>query len=144
MFSFERRWVERILSSFVAADRPGLAPPGRGAQYVHTFESMQARARLLARLGFRAALWLIALAPHWLLRGTRSFARLSLDERQALLARTLEHPAHAVREAAFLLKLAACLAVFADEDTRARSGFDGRPNSESPLLRKPSRARGAG
>jgi hypothetical protein len=133
MLQFERRWAQLILASFAPEGGPGLAPLPGEVDYVATFESMQLRARPLARVGLRAALWLVALAPLWLLGRFGTCARLSLAERQALLVRLAEHRAHPVREATFMLKLAACLALFASDDLRARSGYDGRVRHEAPL-----------
>ncbi len=128
MFAFERRWVEIILGSFAPPGGGALAPePGEVVDYLGTYRSMLVRSRPVARVGLRAALWLVALAPLWLLHRPRAFRALSLAERQALLARLMEHAAYAVREAAFLLKLVACLALFANDALRARSGYDGAP-----------------
>jgi hypothetical protein len=140
MLTFERRWVDGILSSFAAPDGPGLAPRAGEVDYVATFITMQQRARPLARLGFRAALWLVALAPLWLGLRLRTFTTLPLDVRQALLERLLTHRAHPVREAAFLLKLAASMALFASGALRARSGYDGRRPSVRSLPVQPGGA----
>ena len=73
----------------------------------------------------RLSLWLIAWAPLWLGQAFGSMAALDARQRDVLLARLLEHRVFAVREAVFLLKLAACLALFANDDVRARSRYDG-------------------
>ena len=136
MLAFERRWAHAILSSFAPESGPGLAPRASDIEYVGTFVGLYDSARLIARVGIRLGLWLVALAPVWLLGRARTMARLTLQQRQAVLARLLEHRAYPVREAAFLLKLCACLALFANEDVRARSGYD-RPESELvPLARE--------
>lgn len=140
MLAFERRWAHLVLGSFAPEGSAGLSPRVGEVAYVQTFESMRVRARPIARAGFRAALWLIALAPLWLERRLATITRLTLVERQALLARLCEHPAYPVREAAFVLKLAACLALFANDALRERSGYDGRPREQAPLaLRRGAR-----
>lgn len=126
MLEFERRWVHDILSSFAPEAGESLAPPAAQIDYVATFAGMHASARPLARAGFRLALWLVALSPCWLLRRGATMAGLPAAARRTLLARLLEHRVYVVREAAFLMKLAACLALFANDEVRARSGYDGR------------------
>jgi hypothetical protein len=139
MRAFERRWVHDILSSFAPQGGPELAPRAGEVEYFPTFAGLHQSARGIARVGFRAALWLVALAPIWLLRRGCTFGKLALEERQALLGRLLDHPVYAVREAAFLLKFCACLALFASDDLRARSGYDGR--QVALLTKKPEQRR---
>lgn len=136
MLAFERRWVHDILSSFAPDGGPELAPRAGSIAYLASYEGMYGSARPIARVGFRLALWLVALAPLWLARRPRTLPRLALAERQALLERLLDHRVYAVREAAFLLKLCACLALFANDDLRARSGYD-RPPEQVPLRVRP-------
>ena len=136
MWAFERRWAEAIFSSFAPEQSSGLAPRPGEVDYMATFHSMRERARLVARLGLRAALWMVALSPLWLAHRARSFARLPLAERQLLLAQLMEHRVFAIREAAFLLKLVACLALFASDEVRARSGYDGVPDDLHSLSRR--------
>ena len=136
MRSFERRWVRIILGSFAAEGSPELAPRAGEADYLGTFLGLRASARPVARVGLRLALWLVALAPIWYQRRGCTFAALSGDERQALLATLLEHRVLAVREAAFMMKVAACLALFASDALRARSGYD--PVAQVVQLRAPS------
>ena len=124
MLALERRWVRTILGSFAPEGGPELAPATGDIEYVETFQGLYQGARGIARLGMRVALWLVALSPLWLLRRGVTVTALSLSERQSLLSRLLEHRVYAVRESAFLLKLCACLALFADDDVRARSGYD--------------------
>lgn len=139
MLAFERRWAQVILSSFASESGPGLAPrESDGAiEYVGTFVGLYDSARLIARVGIRLGLWLIALAPMWLLGHMRTISRLTLEQRQTLLERLLEHRAYPVREAAFLLKLCASLAFFANDAVRARSGYDRPANDLVPLVRAP-------
>ena len=140
MLSFERRWLELILSSFAADGSEGLSVAGGEIDYVGTFRGVLERARFVARLGFRIALWLVALSPLWFAGRVRGFGALSLVQRQRLLGQLLEHRVYAVREAAFALKLAACLALFADDAVRARSGYDRAPTELSPLRSREARA----
>ena len=136
MLAFERRWAHAILSSFAPENGPGLAPRASDIEYVGTFVGLYESARLIARVGIRLGLWVVALAPFWLLGRARTIGRLTLEQRQALLERLLEHRAYPVREAAFLLKLCACLALFANDDVRSRSGYDRPERDLVPLTRE--------
>ena len=95
MLDFERRWVHVILCSFAPEAGSALAPQGAEPDYVATFEGLHASARHIARVGFRLALWLVALAPGWLLRRGGTMARLPLPARRELLdtLTTLRHTA---------------------------------------------------
>lgn len=143
MLWFERRWIDAILGSFAPEGGPGLAPRAGEVDYLGTFIGLYTSARRIARIGFRAGLWLVALAPLWLGRRVRTLPGLPLAERQALLTELLEHRVYAVREAAFLMKLAACLALFASEPLRARSGFDREPQDTANEPRLVQLSRGA-
>ena len=137
--AFEQRWVRIILGSFAPEASPGLSPREGEIDYVATFAGMRASAAPIARLGLRLALWLVALAPLWLTRRPHTLTDCALGVRQALLAQLLDHPSFAVREAALVLKLAACLALFASDAVRARSGYDTvavAPTERLSLLRK--------
>lgn len=127
MWAFERRWADVILGSFVVPGAQGLMPEAGEVDYLAGYESMYGAARPLARVGLRAALWLVALSPLWLGLRLRTFATLAPRERNRLLGRLIEHGSYPVRESVFLLKLVACLALFASESVRTRSGYDGRP-----------------
>lgn len=137
--AFEERWVRVILGSFAPEAALGLSPREGEVDYVATFRGMRQSARPVARIGLRLALWLIALSPVWLTGRPRTLTDCALRARQALLARLLDHRAFAVREAALVLKLAACLALFASDAVRARSGYDTvavAPTERLSLLRK--------
>lgn len=137
MLAFERRWVREILGSFAPVGSAALSPREGDVDYLRAFYDLREQARPIARLGVRLALWLVALAPVWLLGRARTLPRLSLADRQALLARLLEHRVYFVREAAFLLKLTACVALFASEALRAQSGYDRAPRELILLERRP-------
>ena len=126
MFSFERRWVLVILATFAPTEGPGLAPRAGEVDYLHAFETLRTRSTTLAGWGLRGALWLTVLAPWWLGRSLATLPSLPQAARVELLAKLLEHRVFAVREAVFLLKLTACLALLGSDTVRARSGYDGR------------------
>jgi hypothetical protein len=125
VWAFERRWLLCILASFAPAGGPGLAPRGDEVRYLESFDLLYVHGAPLVRIGLRVALWLVAFSPLWLELRPHLLPSLALDERQRLLDRVINHDLLPLREAVFSLRLCACLALFANEDLRARSGYDG-------------------
>ncbi len=134
MLSFERRWAEVLLASFAPPGGPGLAPRPGEVDYLAAYETLRTRSTRLAGVGLRGALWLVALSPWWLGRSIWLLPAMPHSARVEVLAELLEHRVFAIREATFLLKLAACLALLGSESVRARSGYDGRGH---PMLAPP-------
>ncbi len=132
MFSFEGRWAQAVLASFAPSEGPGLAPKIGEVDYLNAYETLRTRSTWLAGIGVRAALWLVVLSPWWLGRSLFFLPSLSQGARIDVLGRMLEHRVFLVREAAFLMKLAACLALLGSDAVRARSGYDGQ--GTAPVL----------
>ncbi len=124
-----------VLASFAPSEGPGLAPKQGEVDYLQAFETLRTRSNWLASLGVRAALWLVVFAPLCFGRSLSLFPSLAQATRLDLLGRMLEHRVFVVREAAFLVKLAACLALLGSEAVRARSGYDGRKLPKQSSLR---------
>jgi hypothetical protein len=59
---------------------------------------------LMAALGLRAAIWVVALAPPFVMRRMVTVVGLADDERRALLERLLGSPSYAVRQLVMALK----------------------------------------
>jgi hypothetical protein len=59
---------------------------------------------LLAVVGLRAAIWVVALAPPFVMRRMVTVAGLADDERRALLERLLRSPSYGVRQLVMALK----------------------------------------
>jgi hypothetical protein len=117
--------------------RPGGAC-GIGAMDVegymtHTF----ARIPLEPALGIRLAIWIVALAPIFVLGRLRTIHRLSKDDRQRVLTRLTAHPVYAVRQLVLGLKAVAALLYAADP--RVRATFTRAASPTIPMSRKPSR-----
>lgn len=125
MWSFERRWLLCVLASFAPEGGPGLAPRGEPVGYLESFDSLYRHGAPLVRIGLRLALWLVVWSPLWLELRPHLLTSFALDERQRLLDRVIQHDLLPLREAVFSLRLCACLALFANEALRARSGYDG-------------------
>ena len=131
MFGFERRWALSIMEAMApsSGDPPAqpellTAAPGE-ADFQHALGRVYGRATPLARISMRLSIWLVTWAPLWVGLGAFSFGSLTLERRQELLERLLDHQLFAVREAAFMLKVCASLAILGAPGVRARSGYDG-------------------
>jgi hypothetical protein len=132
MLSFERKWAERVLEAFAP---PGpndrFAPSPGQVQYGASLLAMNRASNRFASVGMRLAVWAVFFAPVWLFGRLATFASLDIEQRAEILDRMLAHRFYLVREMVLLLKLAACMAIFALPDLRARSGYD-RPVDHRP------------
>lgn len=82
-------------------------------------------------LGLRLAVWIVALAPLWVVRRPKTFLALGLDERTRVLDALLENRIYAVRQLVVALKALASLLY-----ARSREARDAmtRLHSEDVLL----------
>jgi hypothetical protein len=133
MLPLERRWAAGILRSFARiGDEPA---PISDAAYLAGYDALRVRARRAARIGLRLAVWVVTLSPIYLQRRARLFGALDVSTRTQVLEALLLHRLHPIREAAFVLKCAACLALFRDDEFRAQSGYDGCSDASPGLVR---------
>jgi hypothetical protein len=110
LLRFERRWLVRVFETILPS---GIAPQvTRGAADVpmgRFVDDFAAHAPLMALAGLRVGLWMVMLAPLFVLRRARLFLGLPTAERLLLLDRLRRSNHYLVREAALLLKTVACL-----------------------------------
>jgi hypothetical protein len=121
---WEQAWAADVLTAFTAEASQGLAPGASEVDYLTTFRRMRRGSTALAALGLRLALWMVALAPLWLLGRIATISSLARRDRTELLRRLLAHRVLAVRELTMLLKLTAAMALLGTSSVRARSGYD--------------------
>jgi hypothetical protein len=121
MTHFEQAWTADVLTAFTL--EPEHSPRGE-VDYLSTFRRMRHGSTRLARLALRLAVWMVALAPLWLLGRVATFSKLARRERTELLVRLLVHNSFVVRELTMLLKLTAAMALMGTASVRARSGYD--------------------
>jgi hypothetical protein len=124
MTRFEQVWTADVLTAFTVDDAEGLTPLPGEVDYLRTFQRMRRKSTKLAALGLRVAVWMVALAPLWLLGRIATFSKLKPRDRTELLVRLLAHKSMAIRELAMLLKLTAAMALLGSATARARSGYD--------------------
>jgi len=150
MTRWEHIWAIEVLAAFAPAAEsrnaasqppkvsPQLAPREGEVDYLRTFRRMHAGSTPLAGLGLRLALWMVALAPVWLLGRFVTFTQLARAERTELLSRLLRHTSLTVRELALLLKLTAAFALLGTPSVRERSGYD-KPQVAASVVREARR-----
>jgi hypothetical protein len=110
LLRFERRWLVRVCETILPpGDGPDL-PRGAAAVPMGRFvDDFVVHAPLLSMLGLRAALWMLMLAPVFLLGRCQAFLDLPHGERVTLLDRLRRSNSYLVRESMLLIKLVACL-----------------------------------
>ncbi len=123
---FERRWIAVTLASFAPPGGEGLSPEPGEIDWVDAADTMISRSTFGARVGYRVALWLVALSPMWFLSRAIPFGSLPITERSEILAELLRHRHLVVRGLALMLKLTATLAMFRSPTLRSRSNYDRR------------------
>jgi hypothetical protein len=108
LFAFELAWAS-VAFDAVLPEHPALPHGIARLEPARPFAEMVAAAPLEQALGLRLALWLVALAPLWLLRRPRTIATVSAGERQRVLALLLASPGYAVRQLALVFKATASM-----------------------------------
>ena len=116
-FGFERKWCDALFGAMIpaAGGRPGLGDLDLRAFW----ELFDEAAPALARLGLRAAVWILNLLP--LVFGRfRTFSSLDPAGRDAFLAAAAGSRFYLVRQLMMTLKTFAVFAYFQDPGVRKR------------------------
>jgi hypothetical protein len=128
LLNVERGFVQAILEAYAPpTSREGLVPHEGEVDYVNAFQLIADGSTDRARIGVRAGLWIIALAPLWLGVAFATMSGLPVEKRAAILDRMLSSNAFIVRELALLIKISAAFALMGTASVRARSNYDRRP-----------------
>jgi hypothetical protein len=109
LFRFERRWLLAVIETVLPAGEAGLPWGAAHAPLGRFVDDFLARAPLPAVLGLRAGLWLVILAPPFVLGRPHSFLGLPPQQRLALLDRLRRSDRYLVRESALFFKIVGCL-----------------------------------
>ena len=91
MTRWEQVWASEVLNAFTVEGAPGLNVLPGEVDYVGAFSRMRRGSTALASVGLRVALWMVILAPLWLLGRVGTFSALALRDRTELLSRLLCH-----------------------------------------------------
>lgn len=117
--SMEIRWVGAALSAFFPSADRGSLPVGIESLDVGAhFRQVFALAPLEPVLGLRLAIWLVALAPIFVLRRARTIAGLSHADREKVMTALLASPIYAVRQLVIALKAIGALLYCAAPEVR--------------------------
>ena len=95
-------------------------------------------------VGLRAAIWIVALAPPFVLHRMATVIGLDAEERRVLVARLLASPRYGVRQLVVALKAIGGLLFGGAEGVRAAIFDRGSPESASRLLPASALARACG
>ncbi len=96
-----------------------------------------------AALGLRLAVWLVALAPLFVLGRLRTIAGLSPADREKVVVRLVASRAYAIRSLVLILKTMGALLYAGDDAVRARMLVPSRPQPALVTLRTPKRVHAA-
>ena len=126
----ERRLGVVILEGFApkTRDERALSPREGEVDYGAALDTMVECGNARARLGTKAAIYVVTLAPLFLFMHARTMPALSPEQRAGVLDRLLASHFFVVRELALLLKLTASFALLARYSVVERSHYHrGRP-----------------
>ena len=116
-----------------AGGAPGIGKMNVEAYLVDTFARIPAE----PAIGLRLAIWIVALAPIFVLGRIRTIHGLSGSDRQRVLTKLTMNPVYAVRQLVIALKAVAALLYAGDTGVRAALA---QPAAVTlPLTRKPSK-----
>lgn len=108
LFGFELAWAHAAFDA-VLPEHSALPHGLARLDPARRFAEMLAVAPREQSIGLRLMLWVVALAPLWLLRRPRTIVGLSGSERQRVLGLLLGSRRYAVRQLALVLKATASL-----------------------------------
>jgi hypothetical protein len=117
---FEDRWAQASLAvMFPGSTAEGFADIGRMDVHGYLDEVMRTFPFRVA-LGFRVAVWLVALSPLVICRKVATIAGLAPGEREQVVDRLLSSRTYSVRSLVMLLKTFGALLYAGDAQIRAR------------------------
>jgi hypothetical protein len=125
----ETAWVEAEMQAiFPGSSDEGLT--GIGAMDVRGFITQTMRYMPpQAALGFRVAVWVVALAPLLLLGRLATIAGLALPDREKVIGRLVASKSYAIRSFVLILKTLGALLYAGDDGVRARMTTPAAPAS---------------
>lgn len=116
LFAFERAWAAAAFDavlpeprSDVCSSAPRLPHGLTRLDPARRFDDMLAASPIEQAVGLRLTLWLVALAPLWILLRPRTIVRIGAAERQLVLERLLASRTYAVRQLALAFKALAAM-----------------------------------
>jgi hypothetical protein len=125
---FENNWAKAALGAiFPGSSEEGLADIG-GMDVSGYLAELMASLPLKPALGLRVAIWLVALAPLFVIRRVATLPSLSQVDRERVVSALVASPSYALRSLVMLLKTFGALLYAGDDRVRARL----RPRPAAP------------
>ena len=137
--SWENRWAEAAMGAIFPGSRENGFADIRAMDVPGFLRRVVRSVPRRVAIGLRVAIWLVALAPVALLRRFTTITGLTLDEREAVVARLVTSETYAIRSLVMILKTMGALLYAADDSVRARMR-PAQPQSIVTLHRDPVRA----
>ncbi len=110
MLKFERRWLVRVFEELLPSGADERLAIGAADVPMGRFvDDLLAHSSVEFALGLRLCMWLVMLAPLFVLRRFRTFFGLSPSDKAMVLERLRGSSVYIVREAPMLLKTIGCL-----------------------------------
>lgn len=125
----ERRWAAVVLAAVLPPSPCGRFPGVAQVDLDAFWARFGAAAPPSLRLTVHAAVWLVMLAPLWLLPGFKTLGRCSAAQQDGVVARLAGANTYAVRQCMEVLKLCACMAAFHHPAIRAPFGVSHAANA---------------
>jgi hypothetical protein len=115
---FESRWAEAAMQAIY----PGSVDIGltdiRAMNVAGFLCELMIHLPWKAALGLRLAVWVVALAPWFVLRRLATIAQLAPDDRERMVAILVSSPSYAIRSLVLILKAMGALLYAADDGVR--------------------------
>jgi hypothetical protein len=123
LMRFERRWAVAAMQA-IFPGLPGSSDGGLSEIRATDIDGFLCELMVLlpwrAALGVRLAVWLVALAPLWVLYRFATIVRLTAGDRERVVVALMSSESYAVRSLALILKTMGALLYAADDRVRAR------------------------
>ncbi len=118
--SFESRWAEAAMQAIFPGSRDMGLSDIRAMNVTGFLRELMVHLPWKAALGLRLAVWLVALAPWFVLQRLATIAQLSPADRERIVAVLVSSPSYAIRSLVLILKAMGALLYAADHGVRAR------------------------
>jgi hypothetical protein len=118
LFGFELAWATAAFDA-VFPERTALPHGIARMQPARFLADAIAASPLEQSIGLRLTLWIVALAPLWLLRRPKTIADIRPEERQRVLERLLASPVYAIRQLVVAFKAMGSMLYAQSPDARA-------------------------
>jgi hypothetical protein len=117
---FESRWAEASMQAIFPGSRDMGLSDIRAMNVDGFLRELMSELPWRAAIGLRLAVWLVALAPFFLMRRLVTIARLGPDDRERIVARLVSSKSYAIRSLVLVLKALGALLYAADDGVRTR------------------------